>query len=266
MLEYDDGTCVASPYTIAVDVADRRDYTTILIFVRPSWVGDDESGWRLVTKFVGGPDEGGWVYPDDLQTYRDTLDLQHHNMVYGRPAYPSFRAYPVYRERGKGYPAHEAAVKEWYGKLAHHHPELLVDITGVGGGVVQYMRQAGLPAVGVYFHQGNEVRYIPENDQYNVPVKELVGAAQILMEQQRIDVGPSEHTEDLKRELLAFTRKIKKETAHESFGAWRENIHDDLVFGLSMGAWWQKVKMEPWEQHLQDEYLARFGGGSGWDR
>ena len=41
----------------------------------------------------------------------------------------------------------------------------------------------------------------------------------------------------LVREMQNFTVKINPQTAHDSYGAWRENEHDDLVYALAMAAW-----------------------------
>jgi hypothetical protein len=39
------------------------------------------------------------------------------------------------------------------------------------------------------------------------------------------------------RELLNFKVKIDPQTAHDSYAAWRENIHDDLVLATALSLW-----------------------------
>jgi hypothetical protein len=42
----------------------------------------------------------------------------------------------------------------------------------------------------------------------------------------------------LVQELLAFRVKIDPLTAHDSYGAWREGAHDDLVLAVAVAAWY----------------------------
>lgn len=41
----------------------------------------------------------------------------------------------------------------------------------------------------------------------------------------------------LSGELQNFKVKINPETAHDSYGAWREGQHDDLVLAVALGLW-----------------------------
>jgi hypothetical protein len=40
------------------------------------------------------------------------------------------------------------------------------------------------------------------------------------------------------QEFLAFRVKIDPLTAHDSYGAWREGAHDDLVLAVAVAAWY----------------------------
>lgn len=42
----------------------------------------------------------------------------------------------------------------------------------------------------------------------------------------------------LQQELLDFRYKLDPATAHESFAAWREKDHDDLVLYVALAVWW----------------------------
>ena len=46
-----------------------------------------------------------------------------------------------------------------------------------------------------------------------------------------------EHAETLKAELLNFRVKINIATGHDSYEAWREGDHDDLVLAAAMATW-----------------------------
>ena len=41
----------------------------------------------------------------------------------------------------------------------------------------------------------------------------------------------------LQRELQNFQVKIKLETGNDSYGAWREGTHDDLVLAVALALW-----------------------------
>jgi hypothetical protein len=38
--------------------------------------------------------------------------------------------------------------------------------------------------------------------------------------------------------MQTFTARIHPETAHESFAAWREQAHDDLLLAMGLCTWW----------------------------
>ena len=42
----------------------------------------------------------------------------------------------------------------------------------------------------------------------------------------------------LVQELLNFRVTIDPRTAHDSYAAWREGMHDDLVLAVAMACWW----------------------------
>jgi hypothetical protein len=72
-----------------------------------------------------------------------------------------------------------------------------------------------------------------------VPKRDLVGVLQVLLQTERLKVsrklalGPI-----LQQEMLNFRVKIDSITAHDSYAAWREGQHDDLVLSVSLAAWW----------------------------
>lgn len=51
----------------------------------------------------------------------------------------------------------------------------------------------------------------------------------------------------LVEELLAFKVKIDPKTAHDSYEAWREGVHDDLVLAVALASWYAEKhkKMAP---------------------
>ena len=66
---------------------------------------------------------------------------------------------------------------------------------------------------------------------------ELVGLVQALLQTGRLKIVPSlKFASLLKTELLNFQVKVTP-AANETFGAWREGAHDDLVLAVAMAAW-----------------------------
>jgi hypothetical protein len=43
---------------------------------------------------------------------------------------------------------------------------------------------------------------------------------------------------ELVKELETFNVKVNIRTAHDSYEAWRESDHDDLVLALALACWW----------------------------
>jgi hypothetical protein len=114
--------------------------------------------------------------------------------------------------------------------------QLAVDQTGVGLPVVQQIHNAGLPAVirPILITAGHQVTY--ENGAWHTPKKELVSTLQVLLQTQRLKIAKIPERELLIKELLAF--RVKVSTAGtESFEAWRERDHDDMVLATAMAVW-----------------------------
>jgi hypothetical protein len=114
---------------------------------------------------------------------------------------------------------------------------LVVDQTGVGAPVVDLFEQAGLKPVGVLIHGGDKASH--EGESWRVPKRDLVGVLQVLLQTGRLKVasklklGPV-----LSQEMLNFKVKIDPMTAHDSYSAWREEDHDDLVLSVALAAWY----------------------------
>src|SRR5262249_21215372 len=113
---------------------------------------------------------------------------------------------------------------------------LVVDATGCGRPVVDMIRQARPPAdlVPVPITAGHALTCGP--DGYHVPKRELVSTLQILLQERRLQIARAlPEAAKLERELLSFQMRITP-SAHEAFGAWREDAHDDLVIALALAS------------------------------
>jgi len=113
---------------------------------------------------------------------------------------------------------------------------LVVDQTGVGAPVVDLFRQAGLKPVGVLIHGGDKASH--ESDTWRVPKRDLVGTLQVLFQGGRLKISSRlPLAAILQQELLNFKVKIDPVTAHDSYSAWRDQDHDDLVLSVAMATW-----------------------------
>lgn len=116
--------------------------------------------------------------------------------------------------------------------------QLVVDATGVGRPVVDMLNEAGLSPIGVTITGGNEVTPDPVLAAYRVPKRDLVSTLQVLLQSKRLRIDEnSPQAQTLVKELLSFQVKIDLKTAHDSYGAWREGAHDDLVLSVALAVW-----------------------------
>ena len=150
-------------------------------------------------------------------------------------------------------------VIDWLAKLYSRVPEwgvdgallpsglagtvLGIDETGVGTAVVGWLRkefslQGGRASVRPIQITGG--RQATQNDRggWNVPKRELVSVIQVLLGSGRLTVDPSIKLRGvLVEEFKNFKVKVDKDTANESFEAWRESEHDDIVLGCAIILW-----------------------------
>lgn len=119
------------------------------------------------------------------------------------------------------------------------HSELIADHTGVGRPVVDLLSAAGLQPIGVTITGGEAVSY--NDGMYRVPKRILVSTLQILLQTGRLKVAAGlPEASTLVRELMNFQFKIDPRTAHDSYGAWREGAHDDLVLAVALACWYSE--------------------------
>jgi len=123
---------------------------------------------------------------------------------------------------------------------------LAVDMTGVGRPVVDMLEAAindardGLPditAAWITITGGDSVTKA-EGGGLRVPKRDLSSAPLVLMQNKQLKIAEGLRLKDtLQRELLNFKVKINSTTGHDSYEAWREGDHDDLVLAVAMACW-----------------------------
>jgi hypothetical protein len=69
-----------------------------------------------------------------------------------------------------------------------------------------------------------------------VAKKELVSVLQVLLQSRRLKIAPLPERDLLLREFQTFRVKVTA-AANETFEAWRERDHDDMVPAVAIAAW-----------------------------
>jgi hypothetical protein len=111
-----------------------------------------------------------------------------------------------------------------------------LDRTGVGRAVYDMFVEEQLEPVAITITGGDKVN--PDDAGYRVPKRDLVSAVKVLQSQRRLKVAPGiVHGELLAKEMQVFKYKLDSATGHDSYGAWREGQHDDLVLSVACAVW-----------------------------
>ncbi len=206
-------------YIVGLDLGQAQDYTAIAVVQRimPPW---PEGQPRSVPFSMGSAYRGMMPVKD---TRKATYHLGH------------LERYPL----GTRYPAIVAAACDLMRRapLTRETP-LVADYTGVGRAVVDMFTGTGVRPIALTITGGDEV-IRDGNYHVKVPKRDLVSTLDVLFQSERLRIA-----EDLEaapifvNELLNFRRKVDLKTAHDSYEAWRESIHDDLVLAVAMACWY----------------------------
>ena len=116
--------------------------------------------------------------------------------------------------------------------------QCVVDATGVGRPVVDMLREARVkPLVAVTITGGDTATR--DGSGYRVPKRDLVSTLQVVLQNDRLKIARDlPLAEVLVREMQNFRVKISLSTGHDSYEAWREGDHDDLVLAVALACWY----------------------------
>lgn len=123
---------------------------------------------------------------------------------------------------------------------------LVIDQTGCGRPVYDMFVAAGLKPVGVTI-TGGDTLLGNARDGYRAPKRDLVAAAQVALQNERLKVAATlDLASTLVAELLNFRVTISL-SGHDSYGAgpstaWREGNHDDLLLSVALAVWFADLK------------------------
>ena len=120
---------------------------------------------------------------------------------------------------------------------------LVIDATGVGRAVVDIFNDRYLRPVAVTITGGNRVTR--EGMEYCVPKRDLIGALEVAMQTSRLKVAKElSEAKTLMSEMLNFKRKVTI-AGHDTYKAWREGQHDDLVLATALATWYADRHVRP---------------------
>ena len=148
---------------------------------------------------------------------------------------------------GTPYPAIVASVAEMLKQpsLSKEKVRLAVDETGVGAPVVDMFRQARLEATLYPIHITGGATVNHERVVEYVPKRHLVSVVQVALQTDKLKVASAlPEAQMLVRELQNFQVKIT-DAANDTYGAWRENAHDDLVLAVALALYAGKKRGAP---------------------
>lgn len=113
---------------------------------------------------------------------------------------------------------------------------LVVDATGVGAPVVDLLNNAGLRPIALTITGGDAAS--TDGASWRVPKRQLVSNLQILFQSGRLKIAEGiPEAPVLVRELLNFRAKVSAAGA-DTYEAWREGDHDDLVLAVAMATYY----------------------------
>ena len=143
---------------------------------------------------------------------------------------------------GTSYPDIIERLKELIAQLpSHERLKIVVDRTGCGRPVVDLMRKEKLSVIPVTFTAGGSVTGSVFGG-YNVPKRELVSNLAIIFQAHRLKISRAlPEAAQLVEELQKFKIKITL-AGNDTYEAWRESDHDDLVLAAAMAAWYGEKK------------------------
>jgi hypothetical protein len=141
---------------------------------------------------------------------------------------------------GTPYPEIVKLVREVVSRTRRLGPvELIVDATGVGAPVIDMLRAAHLEtrAVIPVVITGGDHASIAENGRHHVPKKDLITSAAVLLQEKRLRIARElPLAEALIKELMNFRAKVSLK-GNDTYAAWREGEHDDLVLAVALACW-----------------------------
>ena len=235
---------------IALDFADRHDYTALVVAEDLLWLGPNSSTdfTPEVRAELGDPHSArGWKSPLEMSP-RAILELAQANNEAGFEGYPSLVVREIRRYRGIGYPKVIAKIERFLCSQPFSGKRpitgIVADRTGVGLPPIQELHERRIgPDASIFVHGGHADTVYAKGGPgfHNVAARNLVATAQGLAEKGQLKFNPALPLARVaQRELENFRVNISPSSAHESYGApKREGEHDDTVYATALCCWYR---------------------------
>ncbi len=212
---------MGADYIVSVDLGQASDFTAV-------------GGFRRIPVATGKTKElyiNGGV--ELTREYEDTFSLGYAHR------------FPLHTP----YPDQVSKLADICGRIPGTY-QIVADATGVGRPVLDIMRSAGLPVIGVIITAGaSNAQQDKDSGYWKVPKRELITRAQSYMQSGKLKIASKLALADvIVKEMLAFKMKVASQSGNVSFEAWRESAHDDLVLMLCMGVWWGHQTRTAWKK------------------
>jgi len=122
--------------------------------------------------------------------------------------------------------------------LSKRDTPLVIDLTGVGRAVGDLFKSGGIRPRGITI-TGGDTANTEDSWLLRVPKRELVSTLVALFQSGRLKIADGlAQAPVLIRELANFKVKINIATGNDTYEAWRESIHDDLVLAVGLATWY----------------------------
>lgn len=197
---------------------------------RPFWAPQEEAPKERTESFWVGYDVG------KLADYSAISILQQESSVYTVK-------HLVRLALGMAYPAQVQHVRSLVDRppLAAARTRVVCDFTGVGSAVFDLLVQESLNPIGIHITAGSRAHWLKNSHNSSniarVPKRDLVNILQVFAQDGRLKIAKGlKFGPVLAEELQSFEVRINKK-AHDSYGAWREGAHDDLLLSIAVSLW-----------------------------
>ena len=144
--------------------------------------------------------------------------------------------------------------------LLRGNSTLVVDATGVGRPVVDMFNLVGLTPISITITGGDQVKH--DGNEFKVPKRDLVGMLQRLLQTGELKVSNKlTLARVLVKEMSNFKVKISTK-GHDSYGAWREGEHDDLVLAVACASWFGRHFGVPRVGAVSPKHMSKVAGSN----
>lgn len=212
---------MTADYFVGLDLGQSQDYTALVVAER---LKVPTSQLVMVSDGLEVDTQGRWM---KVIEHEEPVTIHHYHLRH-------LQRFAL----GTPYPAIVVAVAALLARdPLNGHATLAIDATGVGPPVVDMLRRAQLRSrlSAITITGGDTVTR--EGDRCHVPKRDLVSTVQVLLQGGRLKIAPSlPEAAVLVQELQSFQVKITI-SANDTYGAWREGSHDDLVLATAMACW-----------------------------